>query len=812
MRGKTISVIIPAYNVEKYIRRCLDSVVNQTYEDLEIVVVNDGSTDRTGEIIREYEERFPGKVCLYEKENGGQSSARNLGIEKAAGEYIGFVDSDDFISAQMYEKLYDEAEKNGCDIVTCGYYGCEAATGLVTGYQTGYKGEFNRSIYENPLILRVNAPYPWNKLYRADLLRRAGFRFPEGMIFEDLCSVIPLFLDAQKVGRVHEKLYYYMKGRKGGTLSTFDERHAQIVDALKIVNDTFRGRGQFETFYDTLLFFNIRHIFARFDEMGRYKNEDFKQAFTARAYALLDGDFPGWRESGVYAEFQAGNGDEASGDDQDGDTVEEQDGLFADEMMKGDKKAAKKKQKAGVREGRSNAEYFEELVAGRKLEKGAVLIKCYHGNDVHGACYYIGKLLAADKEGGYTVYVAAMDTARADKFREVYDENWNIVDMKSDRYVELLATAEYIVTNRGVVEYYRKRKGQKFIFTDFMPSVLGQGREVTYGTKNMQSVQFGLAQADAILFPEEIRDEFVPLLGRYNMDEICPDKAVYIPVTDFFQQWGTCLPDREKGEIRIAYLPAVKVFPGLEDAKYYLFLSELRKKLTKLDGEIADGRKVLVCFPKAVRRKFRENIWKHIEFLPKDAEVSEVLAGCDGLVGEYGQELYVMEALGKPVCRFVTNEPDVAWSQGLAADAGQHFETFENAEQVAQWINALTAADGMDAGNTAVTSRTCREIFSQGKRNRRQRRTVVYVPECADKKEFDAFIKKYDRNSTLFFIEKRMMNQALAAWVKAWGPEIKYIVIVRSFIIRRDESRLVRFRLSTKKKLKEKRDKERYGV
>lgn len=812
MSGKTISVIIPAYNVEKYIRRCLDSVVNQTYEDLEIVVVNDGSTDRTGEIIREYEERFPGRVRLYEKENGGQSSARNLGIEKATGEYIGFVDSDDFVSTRMYEKLYKEAEENGCDIVTCGYYGCEAATGLITGYQTGYKGEFNQSIYENPLILRVNAPYPWNKLYRADLLKRAGFRFPEGMIFEDLCAVLPLFLDAEKVGRVHEKLYYYIKGRKGGTLSTFDERHGQIVDALNIVNDAFRKRGQFETFYDVLLFFNISHIFARFNEMDRYKNEDFKKAFTGRAYSLLDRDFPGWRESDVYAEFQSGNGDEASGEDQNADTVEEQDGLFSDEPEKAGKKAAKKKQKAEVREGKSRAEYFEELVTERKLEKGAVLIKCYHGNDVHGACYYIGKLLAQDREGGYTVYVAAMDAARADKFREVYDERWNIVDMKSDRYVELLATAEYIVTNRGVVEYYRKRKGQKFILTDFMPSVLGQGREVTYGTKNMQSVQFGLAQADAILFPEEIQNEFVPLLGRYNMDEICPDKAVYIPVTGFFREWGTCLPEKNEGEVRVAYLPAMKVFPGLEDANYYLFLSELRKKLIRLDGEIDDGRKVLVCFPKAVRRKFRENIWKHIEFLPKDAEISEVLAGCDGLVSEYGQELYVMKALGKPVCRFVDNEPDVAWSQGLAADGGQCFPAFESAEQVAGWINSLPAAEDTGTGSREATGRTCRGIFSQSKKNRRQRRTVVYVPECADKKQFDAFVKKHDRNSTLFFIEKRLMDQAMASWVKACGPELKYIVILRSFVIRRDESRLVKFRLATKKKLREKRDKERYGV
>ena len=107
------------------------------------------------------------------------------------------------------------------------------------------------------------------------------------MIFEDLCAVLPLFLDAKKVGRVHAKLYYYMKGRKGGTLSTYDERHGQIIDVLQIVNDVYRHRGEFEHFYDTLLFFNIRHIFARFDEMEHYLNHSLRKEFSERAFALL---------------------------------------------------------------------------------------------------------------------------------------------------------------------------------------------------------------------------------------------------------------------------------------------------------------------------------------------------------------------------------------------------------------------------------------------------------------------------------------------------------------------------------------------
>ena len=171
-------------------------------------------------------------------------------------------------------------------MVTCGYYGCDEVTGEITVYQTGYKGEFNQSIYENPMLLRINSPYPWNKLYTRELLERSGFSFRKGIIFEDLCAIFPLFMDARKVGRVHEKLYYYIKGRKGGTISTFNEKHGQIIDALQIMNDAYQHRGMFEQFYDTLLFFNLRHIYARFDEMHNYDDIIFKREFKKRAFAL----------------------------------------------------------------------------------------------------------------------------------------------------------------------------------------------------------------------------------------------------------------------------------------------------------------------------------------------------------------------------------------------------------------------------------------------------------------------------------------------------------------------------------------------
>ena len=116
---KKVSVIVPVWGVEEYIDKCLNSLVNQTLEDIEIIVVNDESPDNSQLIIDNYVKQYPDKVKSFVKKNGGQGSARNFGLEKATGEYIGYVDSDDYIALDMYEKLYKKAKKEKADVVIC---------------------------------------------------------------------------------------------------------------------------------------------------------------------------------------------------------------------------------------------------------------------------------------------------------------------------------------------------------------------------------------------------------------------------------------------------------------------------------------------------------------------------------------------------------------------------------------------------------------------------------------------------------------------------------------------------------------------
>ena len=194
---KKVTVIVPVYNVEKYIDKCLNSLVNQTLKDIEIIMVNDGSPDNSQDIIDKYVKKYPKKVKSYIKENGGQGSARNFGLEMAEGEYIGYVDSDDYIELDMYEKLYNGAKKSDLDIVICGSYN-------VT--EDGNKTiELDREIFKDK---KKNAFFGrmavWNKIYKKELLLNTNATFRSKLWYEDLDFTLKVLSKAKKVGYVNK--------------------------------------------------------------------------------------------------------------------------------------------------------------------------------------------------------------------------------------------------------------------------------------------------------------------------------------------------------------------------------------------------------------------------------------------------------------------------------------------------------------------------------------------------------------------------------------------------------------------------------
>lgn len=243
MMEKLVSVIIPAYNIEKYISRCLDSIIAQTYNNLEIIVVDDGSKDQTAEILDDYQKR-DSRIIVIHKENGGVSSARNQGLDIAKGDYIGFVDGDDLIKPNMYEVLVKLLEEENADIAHCGYQ-MVFPDRVDYYYNTGRrKIQTTQEGLKDLLSGKMIEPALYNKLYRKELFN--NIRLDEKIrINEDLEANYHLFKKSKKSIYYDLPLYHYMIRNSSATkTNTIIRRYEDPFQVLSGIKDDSKNNEE----------------------------------------------------------------------------------------------------------------------------------------------------------------------------------------------------------------------------------------------------------------------------------------------------------------------------------------------------------------------------------------------------------------------------------------------------------------------------------------------------------------------------------------------------------------------------------------
>ncbi len=235
-----VSVIVPVYNTEKYLKECLDSLVNQTLEDIQIVIVDDGSTDSSADIIAEYKEKYPQKITAIRQENGGQGKARNVAFGYCEGEYIGFLDSDDYAKLEMFEKMYVAAKSEDADFVACGYTNFCIENNeiiIIDEYKIG------AIQYNPPKLLLFNAEAaPWIHLYKKSVIKDNCLRFPEGVIHEDTALYANSVLYINRIVHIEETLVMHRK-HKDSTVGTMTlEKVEQIFPVIDSINSWYKMR------------------------------------------------------------------------------------------------------------------------------------------------------------------------------------------------------------------------------------------------------------------------------------------------------------------------------------------------------------------------------------------------------------------------------------------------------------------------------------------------------------------------------------------------------------------------------------------
>lgn len=294
-----ISIIVPVYNVKEYLKKCVDSLIAQTFKDIEIILVDDGSTDGSSEICDELLKEDE-RIRVIHKENGGLSDARNTGIDAARGKYIGFIDSDDYVDEHMYEILYRNLKKENADISMCGMYHCYANKTTVKAKE-GYQVMDGEEAIRMCLDSRKIGATAVNRLYSVELAKKV--RFPYGKRSEDVFILVELFSRVEKVVLDLTPLYYYV--HREGTISTsaYQKGDLNVIEGYeknkKLIEEKYPSlleqvefRCYWARFYvlDKMLLANNFSDYATKREIEKYLKENYrnimKNAFVGRARKL----------------------------------------------------------------------------------------------------------------------------------------------------------------------------------------------------------------------------------------------------------------------------------------------------------------------------------------------------------------------------------------------------------------------------------------------------------------------------------------------------------------------------------------------
>ena len=287
-----ISVIVPVYNVENYLIKCLESLVYQTLKDIELICVNDGSTDGSLAILEDYQKKFS-QVKVYTKSNGGLSDARNYGLKHAVGEYIAFVDSDDYVNLNMFEILYEAIKQAEADL-------------CIAQIKEVYPNYEKELVDHNETYPLLGHPTVWNKLYKHEWIKKYQIEFPVGLWYEDNVFTYKYLLNHPKIVYVNDFLYYYRKDRTGSIMSS--QTNPKIYDIYEVgeilsaYKDTcvltdFEAQ-QFELYFIRGIFF--RHL-SKIIHL-EWKNIKNLCAQLSYHYSYLMRYYPNWLENQLLLE------------------------------------------------------------------------------------------------------------------------------------------------------------------------------------------------------------------------------------------------------------------------------------------------------------------------------------------------------------------------------------------------------------------------------------------------------------------------------------------------------------------------------
>lgn len=291
MSNIKLSIVIPVFNVEKYLEKCLDSVINQNIDGYEIIIVDDGSPDSSRNIIDAYKNNYPELIKAFTKENGGLASARNFGVKQAQGKYIGFIDSDDYVEKNHFSKMLDLAIMDDADLV-------------VTDFEYVWENDKNRKLYKKGIesvsdnlnkCMFLSPLFSWNKIYRKELFDKLNCVYPEGLWYEDIPVTLHFAANCKKISYLNELGFHYLQRESSIMGTKYSEKMNDLFIVYQILHDSLVQDNLFETYKNELeyVFAEAFLVYGAF----RFLRTDHYKELMPKAFDFVKEYFPNYKNN-----------------------------------------------------------------------------------------------------------------------------------------------------------------------------------------------------------------------------------------------------------------------------------------------------------------------------------------------------------------------------------------------------------------------------------------------------------------------------------------------------------------------------------
>lgn len=663
MKACKVSIILPVYNTSKYLEQCMESLLNQTLEEIEIIAVNDGSTDNSFEILKKYQTDNANKVYVYNIENHGVSYARNFGLSKANGEYIWFVDSDDFTEKEACEKLYGKAVADGNDLVLFSRYDVDGETGEKKGNKAFHFNQ-NFKAADKPYEMVKLSPFPWNKFIKKELLDNLSF--PEGIRFEDLPISFILFTRAKNIGIINDFLYDYRV--QVGFLSKFTESTLDIVKAVDFLKKTLEADGTLSLYKKELEYITIRHFCYRFEQLlTLYSNEDFelKKRLVNVLFDYLEKNYPNcagnmyllynlpdriYRLADFYLSKQALLDYVEKTKDM---TVEEQVAYNAELTEKYSPSPKKAKTFDVIREKKEEKStvFSEKHIAGLTENTALFVSNAKKGisSSLLSVLIYVNEKYPQKR----TVVACGKKSVESLKglLKYYHLDNTEVIKRGGDKYVCVSSSAEYVFADCPLEHYFSPSANQKYV--NFMTEYTAS-KELAKRNENdfdFSAVQHSMMISDFTVYQSESsRDDLekkykLSSLGVKSLCSIGTETDI-IGRNDIRNQIGV----NDKKVI----LLAPKYKSGEDRAPVKAFRKYMAS-LIQLDREMTDDEVAYLCLD-AFPFDADTSIFDHIKLMPENCDLYDFIGSADVVVTNYHSLLNSCKNISSKIVRYITDE------------------------------------------------------------------------------------------------------------------------------------------------------------